>query len=210
LVFHEFSTCRTRAFCVVSFQPTKNIPSFLFLSFFHPMFPSASLSACLPLSPPISSSLLLFACRRSFPSLSLGLRPTLPILDPSRRVLSRSIRSTVSDPLVLAVYCCFLRPHSIRLQASLVHYIPKNNFLFSSVQVNSEKKRKSFFFFTLQHLCWVVPVLSFVGCFFFSFSVWRKWQANNIYSRYTVDAVYFQQIVPIKVYESSSRKLKMK
>jgi hypothetical protein len=75
LVFHEFSTCRTRAFCVVSFQPTKNIPSFLFLSFFHPMFPSASLSACLPLSPSISSSLLLFACRRSFPSLSLGLRP---------------------------------------------------------------------------------------------------------------------------------------
>ena len=52
----------------------KIIPSFMFLSFFTPMFPSASLPACLPLSPPIASSLLLFACRRFFPSVSLGLR----------------------------------------------------------------------------------------------------------------------------------------
>jgi len=79
LVFPEFSTCRTRAFCVpplVSFQPTKNIPSLSFLSFFSSLFPSAFLPAC-----PISHSQLL---RLYFCSLAadFSYRPLLVCGDP--------------------------------------------------------------------------------------------------------------------------------
>jgi hypothetical protein len=93
LVFPEFSTCRTRAFCVPPLFLSKNIPSFfVFIFFSPPLFPSASLPTCPSLTPTCLvptfvrlPQIFLIALSRS--------AMTLPILDPPRRVL------TVVSPL---------------------------------------------------------------------------------------------------------------
>jgi len=189
LAFPEFSTCRTRAFCVVPlflFNQQETSAPFCFCPFFLLHVP-VRLLACLPL----------FACRRYFPSLSICGNPPNPCPVSSRPVASRSLSPDLTRyPLVLTVYCCFSRPTSIRLQASLVHSFrttPKIIFIFF-VQVNSDKENRSFLYITSSLLGWA----SALFCRFFSFLVWRKWQESNIYIHGTVHGVYFQQTVTVK------------